>query len=260
MFSLPRIREKKVALKRLRIFASKEQRHKIHGDICREALLWQLLRHPRFVPFLGIDAETFPQYICMVSPWMTHGTVLRYMEGKNGRSKIDQHICDVAEGLEFLHSEIIVHGDVRGNNILIDDDERACLTDFGLTQFADPTYVPTADPQGSTRWMAPELFVEKFQLTSASDVWAFGCLCVELYTGKPPYPEIPHEAMVTRRVMDGDRPSRPFEMRESLWTIVNDCWGSKSQRITMSAVVERLKGFGFRDSSFNFTPILSVRV
>jgi hypothetical protein len=47
--------------------------------LCKEALLWKDLTHPHVLPFLGLDAEAFPGFICMVSPWMQHGTVLAFV-------------------------------------------------------------------------------------------------------------------------------------------------------------------------------------
>jgi hypothetical protein len=47
---------------------------------CKEALIWRQLRHPYILPFIGIDAETFRPFLCMVSPWLPHGNVLKYME------------------------------------------------------------------------------------------------------------------------------------------------------------------------------------
>lgn len=48
---------------------------------CREALVWQRLRHSHIVPLIGIDAESFPPFFCMVSPWMENGTVIKYLSG-----------------------------------------------------------------------------------------------------------------------------------------------------------------------------------
>lgn len=42
---------------------------------CREALTWRPLEHPNVLPFVGVDANSFPGYLCMISPWMEHGTL-----------------------------------------------------------------------------------------------------------------------------------------------------------------------------------------
>jgi serine/threonine protein kinase len=57
---------------------------------CREALVWQRLNHPSVLPFLGVDAETFSPLLCMVSPWMSHGTIQKYIKHM-GIFNVDHH-------------------------------------------------------------------------------------------------------------------------------------------------------------------------
>jgi serine/threonine protein kinase len=54
----------------------------------KEALTWRDLQHPNVLPFLGVDLETFPGSFCLVSPWMRHGTVLKYI-GSRGLSNVN---------------------------------------------------------------------------------------------------------------------------------------------------------------------------
>lgn len=55
--------------------------------LCKEALLWKQLHHDNVLPFLGLDADTFPGFVCMVSPWMQHGTILEYIRDTNPSAK-----------------------------------------------------------------------------------------------------------------------------------------------------------------------------
>jgi serine/threonine protein kinase len=55
----------------------------------REALVWQGLDHPSVLPLFGIDRETFQGSLCMVSPWMENGTVLKYLND-HGRADVDK--------------------------------------------------------------------------------------------------------------------------------------------------------------------------
>lgn len=59
---------------------------------CREALLWQRLHHPYVLPFCGVDAESFPSFLCMVSPWMKHGTILKHL-AENGFANVERRVC-----------------------------------------------------------------------------------------------------------------------------------------------------------------------
>ena len=56
---------------------------------CREALVWQTLNHRYVLPFLGIDVESFPRQPCVVSPWMTNGTINEFLQ-KNGKVDVNQ--------------------------------------------------------------------------------------------------------------------------------------------------------------------------
>ncbi|KAJ7273254.1 kinase-like domain-containing protein [Mycena rebaudengoi] len=176
---------KTVALKHMRTFYRGSELRRIRLQFCREALIWQHLKHPYILPMLGIDCETFPSSLCMVSPWMENGTVLKYLE-QHGRQDADKLLWEVAQGLEYLHSRNIVHGDLRGANILITQDWSACLADFGLTSFTDTTRATTTSHRaGAIRWMAPELidpdrFGLQFLRTTATDVYAFACVCLEV--------------------------------------------------------------------------------
>ncbi|KAJ7731239.1 kinase-like protein, partial [Mycena metata] len=145
---------------------------------------------------------------------------------------------EIAQGLQYLHSQNIVHGDLRGSNILITDDWSACLADFGLTSLTDATTATHSSHRaGSIRWMAPELiapdlFGGRFLRTPATDLYAFGCVCIELYTGQPPFASLSETASLFR-VVKGERPERPFgesALSDDLWRHVNEYWAQDSAK------------------------------
>ncbi|KAJ6476218.1 kinase-like domain-containing protein [Mycena sanguinolenta] len=223
----------KVALKRIRGFQASADSLRSRLQFCREALVWQTLRHKYVLPFIGIDRETFSSF-CLVSPWMQHGTVLRYLR-EHGREDVDKMLLQIAEGLAYLHSMKIVHGDLRGNNILVSDDWNACLADFGLASAIEDTASTTggaltSNHAGSPRWFAPELIIptqfgcHRFVRTTASDVYAFACVCIELHTGSPPFFEVKPDFAAMMKVVAGERPSRPASMSDHLWDLVTVAW------------------------------------
>ncbi|KAJ7646718.1 kinase-like domain-containing protein [Roridomyces roridus] len=246
-----------VALKRMRYFLEGADLRRINLKFCREALVWKDLHHPYIVPFIGIDRDSFPSSLCMVSPWMKHGTVLSYLK-ENGE-QAHRLLFEIAQGLRYLHSRTVVHGDLRGvlpsplsrfecnprppqANILIDECWSACLSDFGLSSFSDATTsMQTSTRAGSIYWMAPELiaperFGFKFSRTQASDVYAFACVCVELYAGRPPFSHAT-EAAALFAVVNGERPPRPSGMPDTLWRLVSECWSENPRTRPSSTVV-----------------------
>ncbi|KAJ7107504.1 kinase-like domain-containing protein [Mycena epipterygia] len=150
-----------VALKRIRTFTANSTSHRTRWEFCREAVVWRGLSHRFILPLIGIDRETFPSSFCMVSPWMKQGTVLKYLRDR-GRGEVNRLLLEVAQGLEYLHAQNIVHGDLRGTNVLISDDNSACLSDFGLSttvsdaQTASAVAPSSANHAGSVRWWAPD--------------------------------------------------------------------------------------------------------
>jgi serine/threonine protein kinase len=85
--------------------------------------------------------------------------------------------------MEYLHAEGLIHGDLRGSNILVDNDHHPRLADFGLGSIAESTAGShTSKGGGSIRWMVPELLRAEgdFQRTLPTDVYSYGCVCVEV--------------------------------------------------------------------------------
>ncbi|KZO92469.1 kinase-like protein [Calocera viscosa TUFC12733] len=175
----------------------------------REAWTWQSLDHPNIIPFLGIaDYMTvcpgaLPQ-LCLVSPWMEAGNVMEYIALHPVVNRLP-FLLDIVNGVEYLHnfpSGPIIHGDLKGNNILVDTSgERpvARICDFGLAQVLESTMkdglsTTSTAFDGNARWMAPERLVpERYglgQLESKSvksDVFEMMRTFSQILTGKPPF-------------------------------------------------------------------------
>ncbi|KAF7360262.1 Protein kinase domain-containing protein [Mycena venus] len=215
-----------VSVKIMRLFGD-EVTAAIQG-FGREALIWRQLSHPNLLPFFGL--YYLEKRLCLVSPWMSNGHVLQFLKNAPPNTDRVSLILDVAMGLAYLHREHVVHGDLKGMNILVTPSRRACLADFGLSSIVDA---------------APELITGQMQNHYGSDVYAFACVCYEMLTGKPPYFEFPFEITVGLKVLDGVRPSRPPTMPfdDPLWLLLQDCWKGKScDRPNASQIVQYLVG------------------
>ena len=103
-------------------------------------------------------------------------------------SLIQKYAKQVLEGLEYLHLNNLVHGDIKGANVLLDKKGDAKIADFGNSKniFAEELSL------GTTRWMAPEVMREG-RVSRQSDIWSFGCLMLEMITGQAPYHELKSE-------------------------------------------------------------------
>ncbi|KAJ7251642.1 kinase-like domain-containing protein, partial [Mycena rebaudengoi] len=208
----------------------------------------------------GVDGTTFPGLaMAMVSPWMQQGNVLNYMAQHSpssqyaialvcahffcsSTSKLRVQLNDAIQDLMYLHSENIVHGDLCARNILMHK-HRARLTDFGLAAFIESdTSKKSSTRGGSTRWMAPELLLPDeyqpgalFKRTPASDVWAFGCVCCEIWTeGQVPFEYMSEGAIISAFSKIDAAGALPYEitpfdkagtpMPDRLWELVQRCF------------------------------------
>lgn len=246
-----RIGSQPVCLKVLRIFMEHEDKEKLIHAFCHEALVWKQFRHPNVLPFLGVSTELFAPSFCLVSPWLSNGDVIAFLK-KNPDHDHLTVFREIAEGLDYLHSynPPIIHGDIRGANILITDDFRCCLADFGLavvteTHGLTPT---TGALRGSTRWLAPEI-ISPAQFPkcpkSARDIYAFGCTVLEIITGRPPYSQHKMDGAVIHDVMTGRRPARPTDVwcPDKIWDLIESCWAEDGHSRPPACSIPRfLKG------------------
>ncbi|KAK7437358.1 Rho guanine nucleotide exchange factor [Stygiomarasmius scandens] len=222
---------------------------KIYGDsdirellkeFFQEAIVWRQLDHPNVLPFLGLYfLDDSRQRVCLLSPWMNNGNLRQFL--KNGsKVSIDRARLahDIASGLSYLHEGKIIHGDLKGDNILITLAGRAVIADFGLARKVAESDIlrltslsTSIHGKGSTRWMAPECLLPPISGSSfRSDIYAFGGVCYETFTGYIPFYETLQDITVVLQLMAGKRPSRPSDtphLNDSMWTIMQECWSQE---------------------------------
>jgi len=163
---------------------------------------------------------------------------MKYLEAHDDADR-GQLISGVADGLQYLHSKGVVHGDLKGANILVASDAHPVLADFGLSaNEAQKTQGQTTTHAfaGTVRWMAPErLDPEQYGLngrtsrTFASDVYSFGMTIFEIYANRSPFSEL-GETQALIAAVSGKRPAHPGEdavrrgLTPAIWTFVTRCW------------------------------------
>ncbi|KAH8830229.1 kinase-like domain-containing protein [Flagelloscypha sp. PMI_526] len=229
----------------------------------RELSIWRRLNHSNVLPLLGVAHDAFGGYgYAMVCPWLENGSISKWMEkcgdvlGMKERLTL---ICEVADGLSYLHSESIVHGDLSGSNILIDDAGHAVLCDFGLSILVAQLEFQTQDPSsvmggGSVRWSDPLFFrlalqennedtpIPLFQANPATDIYSFGSVILEILSGRIPYHYIKTEAQVVIELHQGNKPRRPAStfVDDGQWNLIQSCWVDDHSIRPNIGVVSRL--------------------
>jgi len=229
-----------VAIKHLRVLSGRAG-DQLQTSFKKEADIWSNLHHSNILVLLGLTRPRPGRRtpMCLVSPWMPNGDVMGYLRA-NPDVNIKPLIRGTAHGLSYLHLDVkpvVVHGDVKGANILVDQDGTPKLGDFGLSVYLDLTQITTTTTAfaGSDFWKAPErLSPEDFGLriaqsrAPASDVYSFGMTMYEIMSGARPYRNM-NNYQATAAIMGGRRPPVPDEWKvdpskEKLLKIMEDCW------------------------------------
>ncbi|OAX41300.1 kinase-like protein [Rhizopogon vinicolor AM-OR11-026] len=220
--------------------------------IRRELKICLRLKHPNILHVHGYTSG-FGPFIAIVSSWADNGNLTTYLK-REGTSltivKRFQILRDVAAGLQYLHSNNIIHGDLTGLNVLIHGDGTACLADFGLSLlYSDIVSISqaswTSGFHGNFRWLAPELLgMSEDNLPvrprKYSDIYSFGNIMLQVLTSKVPYYYL-HEAVVTVHISTGVKPSRSLypAFSDKYWHFIEECWSAATQeRPSTERVVE----------------------
>ncbi|QRV74670.1 kinase domain protein [Ceratobasidium sp. AG-Ba] len=208
-----------------------------HKEIKRAALelyTWSKCDHPNIARFLGL--AVFQGNIAMLSLWMEHGTVVDYIARNPNADRLE--LCyGTTAGVKYLHSKGIVHGGIKGKNILVSKEGGAVLTDFGdsILQDGSLEFTATITPAGiSTRWAAPELFHDSPTASKGSDVYALG-MTILVNT-------------VIATIIQNKTPNRPYSefpdhdaKKNLLWDLLTMCWsGNPKMRPTAEQVYHKL--------------------
>ncbi|KAH8101244.1 kinase-like domain-containing protein [Cristinia sonorae] len=257
-------RGQKVALRRFRMFMRAGGDSQLYDMIYASALKWKELQHKHVLPFLGIDVTSFERGMSMVFPWKNYGNVRGFISKLragnrfgNGSGWLIRWIHQVGRGLAYLHSEHVVHGALRGSNVLIDEEWGVRLADYDqagiLLQLGEDTSSRAEEAAHRVlRWMPPEI-CEGAHITTTTDIYSFACLCLEMYTCKDPFAEVTGETRFTRSLASGALiPIRPSvydgacaEVPDSLWALMEECWKRQPmQRPTATQLVQRLSSNG----------------
>lgn len=154
---------------------------------------------------------------------------------------------DVCAGLAYIHTNGMVHGDLKAANVMVSFDGTAMIADFGNAQLKDLTLKFTHTTNGalSIRWAAPELLLgdDGPQASKEADVYAFGMTVLEVVTGKVPFEDVSDKRLLVLIAIDKKGPPRPDTgMSEDLWRILNACWiREPAERPVIASVQDRLQ-------------------
>ncbi|KAH8813632.1 kinase-like domain-containing protein [Flagelloscypha sp. PMI_526] len=251
---------RKVCVKRLRIYLRPGKSDIIEAEkssvlqaFLKEALIWKQLSHPNILPFLGVSTSCFPNQMSLISPFMENGDIMSYIT-RQSQTRIPtsadriQWLLGIAKGVQYIHAVGLYHGDIKGANILINDQEEPCLADLGISSIAASTSetlgwetASNGGFKGSLRWLSPEVVMSPDLLkTTQRDMYAFGSTMLEILSGRPPWSNVREDTKVILNLSQGKHPDRAEGIGDDIWSIIESCWAYEpTQRPTAAMVFER---------------------
>ncbi|KIY70147.1 kinase-like protein [Cylindrobasidium torrendii FP15055 ss-10] len=256
--------QKHVAIKVIR--SDSKSNDRLQTCLARELAVWRDMAHPHVLPLLGVVTD-FGPHMSMVCPWMENGSVTRYLERCGDLVGMVERmglVSQVAEGLAYLHARGVVHGDLTGANVLVNDQHEAVLCDFGLSMMvAELSEGKDGQSQGSVvggavRWADARLYQQSRDASMdsgidvsgdvsgdgdepdvvmaapsmASDIYSFGSVMLEILSGRIPYHYVRSDAQVIIEVYLGRKPRRPSRtfVNEKQWEFIQTCWDEDVER------------------------------
>ena len=164
-----------------------------------EISLLRDLKHENIVQYLGSNSDE--NHLNIFLEYVAGGSVATMLVnyGSLGETLIANFVRQILQGLNYLHSKDIIHRDIKGANILVDNKGTVKISDFGISKRVEASTLlnnpapglkrggPRVSLQGSVFWMAPEV-VRQTAYTKKADIWSLGCLIVEMFTGSHPHP------------------------------------------------------------------------
>ncbi|KAH8976295.1 hypothetical protein BDL97_01G206600 [Sphagnum fallax] len=215
----------------------------------KEASLFSKLQHPNVVQFIGYGVKESQPVI--VSELMSTD-LRRYLDEKKKNAGegpplpllVAMNILvQIAEAMNYLHENGVMHRDLKANNVLINVVEgpdgqlssssvQVKLTDFGESKLKLHDSGYTTPMVGTTRWRAPEVFeVEenREKYTKSADVYSFSMVCFEVLTGAVPFKDKPLGTLL-QSICDGVRPQLPDVdyCPDYLSALIEKCWATNA--------------------------------
>jgi len=165
------------------------------------------LTHPRITAIFDYGEDADLAYIVME---LVNGQSLFHHiqnQARFGLKEIGEMIRQLLDGLGYAHSLGVVHRDIKPSNILINEDGRLKLTDFGIARIDSSTLTQVGEIMGSPGYMSPEQFLGT-DIDARSDIYSVGVIAYELLANRRPFTG--NNAEVMRQVL-GERPVNPSE-------------------------------------------------
>eukprot|EP00249_Psilotum_nudum_P001642 c14259_g1_i1 orf=466-2823(+) len=248
-------KQKAVAIKIMRQPDQRKAVNSVQMDklFLHEVGLLSRLRHCNIVQFVGAFSK--PPIFCVITEYVRGGSLRAFLNKIEPFSLslnvVVRIALDIARGMAYLHSQGIVHRDLKSQNLLLSHDLQAKVADFGVSCFESQLGKVTG-ARGTYRWMAPEMVQEK-PYSRKVDVYSFGIVLWELLTGLVPFSEMTAVQAAIAVAQKDERPPLWPNCPLSLSKLMQNCWSTDpNKRPEFSEVQKHLEQLhkSIKESSF----------
>nr|VDD01220.1 unnamed protein product [Brassica oleracea] len=159
--------------------------------MAREIQILRRLDHPNIIKLEGLVTSRMSCSLYLVFEYMEHDLagLASHPAVKFSESQVKCYLQQLLSGLDHCHGRGVLHRDIKGSNLLIDNSGVLKIADFGLASFFDPRQTQPLTSRVVTLWYRPpELLLGATRYGAAVDLWSTGCILAELYAGKPIMP------------------------------------------------------------------------
>ncbi|RIA87931.1 kinase-like domain-containing protein, partial [Glomus cerebriforme] len=182
------------------------------------------------IEFFGITQDPETKNYIMVLEYAKNGSLRNYLDTNynklNWRNKLE-NLRDIILGLEKIHDEELIHRDLHIGNILnthYSGDNFTCITDMGLCKPADYNTLKNTTKRvyGALPYIAPEILRGQ-NYTKASDIYSFGIIIYEVFSGLPPYHNVSHDENLAIKICQGLRPRFNIKVPQLIIHLIKRC-------------------------------------